>query len=119
MDLTPFFRETALGKPATYTNAAGISKEVVVVPHIDDRDQSVGDSRVNSSAITIHAKTEDVQDADNASRIVTHDLLVNETGEPLCDEDGEQFQAEGIGTYNTTNTFEDGNGFSVLTCSKE
>jgi hypothetical protein len=119
MDLAPFFRESTFGKPATYTNAAGTSKEIVVVPDIAENNASIGDSQVNSNLITVHAKTEDVSDATNDATLRLHDVMVDENLEPLVDEDGTQFQAEGTEGYNITNVFKDVEGLTLLTCSKE
>jgi hypothetical protein len=119
MDLAPFFRETTLGRPATYTNAAGSSKEIIVVPEISESNSSIGDTQVNSNIITVHAKTEDVSDATNDASLRIHDIMVDEDGKPYTDEDGTQFQVEGKAAYNIQSVFNDENGLTVLSCSKE
>jgi hypothetical protein len=113
--IAPFFRLTDFARPATYTNAAGLSKDIAVLPDTNYEASFVGDTEAQNARTTVIAREEDLPGLDNDATLVLHAVLLDEDGMPLLDGDGEMLIAEGIETYQIHRPEYDGYGMVRLT----
>lgn len=118
-DFSPFFSENALGNPATYINAAGVSKDIEVVISMNPSDTSVGDVNIQNHIITVTALEDDVNDINTDCQIIVHELAIDEDRHPIRDDNGEQLCLEAIMILKVTAFNIDESGIVTIQCSRD
>ncbi len=111
------FFDSDFAQPATYVDKNGISKEIFVIPDISEMDSSIRESKIHNRHIELLAKTEDVPSIAVDETIYLNDVLANEEGEDMMNNDGNLLVAERQMTCKVISASADNYGFTTIIAS--
>ena len=113
MNLRGLFFPNQFSSPANIT-IDNVAKDIVVHFQEANQLQTIGDTIVQNPNPTASAMSVDVDGVNTSSTFVLHSFLVNEFGELLATQNGEEIILQGIKAYDITESFENENGITEM-----
>ena len=113
MNLRSLFLSNQFTSPSTIT-IDGSERDVLVFFQEANQVQTIGDTVVQNPNPTASAMSVDVDGVNTSSSFVLHSFLVNEFGELLATQNGEEIILQGIKAYDITESFENENGITEM-----
>lgn len=114
------FDDTDFATPATYVNAAGVSKDVDVIMDSLAAASTIGEIEVDNNSTVAIGRAVDFADFSRGAKLIEHALTENDEGTGyITDHLGQPIVAVNINTWYIINKQLDAAGLCLLVLSKD